>query len=122
MTLLRYDFRVSDRQLPLIPHVSVQEEAQRYLLRADLPGVLPADIEITTEDGVLTLKATRHNPDGTYLRRFTLPEDAAPEHISARSSHGVLEISVAKQPKVEPRRITVEAARSACANDAVRHS
>ena len=110
MTLLRYDFRVSDRQLPLIPHVSVQEEAQRYVLRADLPGVLPADIEITTEDGVLTLKATRHNPDGTYPRRFTLPEDAAPEHISARSSHGVLEISVAKQPKVEPRRITVEAA------------
>jgi HSP20 family protein len=48
--------------------------------------------------------------DLTYLRRFTLPEDAAPEHISARSSHGVLEISVAKQPKVEPRRITVEAA------------
>jgi hypothetical protein len=39
--------------------------------------VLPNDIEITTEDGVLTLKATRRNPETNYLRRFTLPEDAA---------------------------------------------
>ena len=69
-----------------------------------------SDIEITTEDGVLTLKATRRNPETNYLRRFTLPEDAASDQITARSSHGVLEIAVAKQPKVEPRRIAVEAA------------
>lgn len=111
MSLVRYDFRLAPTTATaLLPHVAVQEEAERYVLRADLPGVLPADIEITTLDGVLTLKATRHNPDASYLRRFTLPEDAAADQISARSSHGVLEVSIAKQPKIEPRRITVEAA------------
>lgn len=116
MNLIRYDFRLVPQTAAAaspqvaIPPVAVEEEASRYVLRADLPGVLPNDIEITAEDGVLTLKATRRNPDASYLRRFTLPEDAASEQITARSSHGVLEIAVAKQPKVEPRRITVEAA------------
>ena len=119
MSLIRYDFRLLPQvavratepsAAAAVPPVAVEEEAGRYVLRADLPGVLPNDIEITTEDGVLTLKATRRNPETNYLRRFTLPEDAASEQISARSSHGVLEIAIAKQPKVEPRRITVEAA------------
>jgi len=46
----------------------------------------------------------------SYQRRFTLPEDAQAEDITARSHHGVLEISIGKTPKVQPRRITVEAA------------
>lgn len=111
MSLVRYDFRLAPTATTaLLPHVSVQEEADRYVLRADLPGVLPTDIEITSLEGVLTLKAARHNPDASYLRRFTLPDDAAAEQITARSSHGVLEVSIAKQPKIEPRRINVEAA------------
>ena len=119
MSLIRYDFRLVPQAAvraavqtaaAAVPPVAVEEEAGRYVLRADLPGVLPNDIEITTEDGVLTLEATRRNPETNYLRRFTLPEDAASDQITARSSHGVLEIAVAKQPKVEPRRIAVEAA------------
>jgi HSP20 family protein len=45
-----------------------------------------------------------------FQRRFALPEDADAEQISARSSHGVLEVAIAKLTKVQPRRITVEAA------------
>ena len=43
-------------------------------------------------------------------RRFALPEDADAEQIAARSTHGVLEIGIAKLAKAQPRRITVEAA------------
>jgi len=116
--------RAATRPTALIPHVDVRETADRYVLQADLPGVQPADIEITADQGVLTIRAQRgveRREDaetpvrferfaGTFQRRFTLPEDANVEAISARSHHGVLELTIMKQAKLEPRRIAVEAA------------
>lgn len=126
MSLARFDFGLMNRlhrdleqvlsesrTVALIPRVEVQELAERYVLRADLPGVTPQDIEVTTDQGILTLSAKRSaGQSGTvsYQRRFTLPEEAQAEDITARSSHGVLEISIGKTPKLQPRRITVEAA------------
>ena len=128
MSLVRYDWSLMNRlhreleqalgqsgPVALIPRVESREEATRYVLRADLPGVSPEHIEITAELGVLTLKAQRGSADNaaelvTYQRRFSLPEDADAEQITARSTHGVLEISIAKLVKAQPRRITVEAA------------
>jgi HSP20 family protein len=114
----------AQRRSALIPAVDVHEDAERYMLRADLPGVQPNDIEITADQGVLTIRAERRAERregtdgqgrgerfaGTFVRRFTLPEDADVEAISARSQHGVLELAIQKQVKPEPRRITVEAA------------
>lgn len=126
MSLARFDFGLMNRlhrdleqvlsesrTVALIPRVEVQELAERYVLRADLPGVTPQDIEVTTDQGILTLSAKRsagQNGTVSYQRRFTLPEEAQAEDITARSSHGVLEISIGKTPKLQPRRITVEAA------------
>ncbi|MCP5360367.1 MAG: Hsp20/alpha crystallin family protein [Steroidobacteraceae bacterium] len=112
------------RPAALLPNVDVQEEADRYVIRADLPGVQPADIQITADQGVLTLRAERRVENregnaangryerfaGTFTRRFTLPQDANAEAIGARSEHGVLELTIPKQAKPEPRRITVEVA------------
>ncbi len=107
----------------LIPRAESRELADRYQLRADLPGVDPKDIEVTAEAGVLTIKAARKGwespenasaataqPAWTYQRSFTLPEDANPDAIEARSAHGVLELNVARQAKIQPRRIQVAAA------------
>lgn len=135
MTLLRYqpwslvgrlhrelDQAIGDNApVTLIPRTEVQEHSDRYELRVDLPGVLPQQTEVTAEDGVLTIKATRkpaqaeanaqdERPLWTYERRFTLPEDANSEAIEARSNHGVLTVSVGRQAKVQPRRIQVAAA------------
>lgn len=128
MSLVRYDWTLMNRlhreleqalgqsgPIALIPRVESREEATRYVLRADLPGVAPEHIDITAEQGILTLKAQRGSADNaaelvTYQRRFSLPEDADAEQITARSTHGVLEISIAKLVKAQPRRITVEAA------------
>jgi HSP20 family protein len=112
------------RATALVPQVDVHEEAQRYVIRADLPGVAPADIEVTTEQGVLTLRAERRDEKlvaeagfkrlertaGTFVRRFTLPDDADAAAISARCQHGVLELTIARAQKSQPRRIAVEAA------------
>ena len=105
-----------------VPAVDIREEESRFVLRADLPGVEPKDIEVTMDDGVLTLRGKREleqreeregyrrveRVSGQFFRRFTLPDTADSDAISARSQQGVLEVIIPKQPKLQPRRITVE--------------
>ncbi len=105
------------------PRVDIREEANRFLIQADIPGVDPKDIEIHMEKGVLSIKGTRDTEasskdgefsrvervHGTFHRRFALPDSADAAHISASGRHGVLEISIPKQPEVQPRRIEVKA-------------
>lgn len=106
-----------------IPAVDIREDQDRYVLRADLPGVDPKDIEITMENGVLTIRgerseSTEDNRDGyrrverisgRFFRRFTLPDTADAEKIAANGKHGVLEVTIPKHAKVQPRRISVQA-------------
>ncbi len=107
-----------------IPNVDIHEEAERFLVVADVPGVDGKDIEITAEKGVLTVRGERRSEkkasadgyerveraSGTFLRRFTLPETADAEAIKASHVNGVLEISIPKRPQEQPRRITIQAA------------
>jgi HSP20 family protein len=107
-----------------IPHVDIHEEAERFLVVADVPGVDGKDIEITAEKGVLTIKGQRtsekkssedgyervERASGTFLRRFTLPETADAESIKATQVNGVLEVSIPKRPQEQPRRISIQAA------------
>lgn len=104
------------------PAVDIVELKDRYVLTADLPGVLPESIEISLKDQVLTLEGHRgaaaeggrrhyqERASGRFLRRFTLPATIDGDAIQAKSTHGTLEISVPKQARVTPRRISVEAA------------
>lgn len=113
----------SSRNVAWVPSVDVHEETDRFVVRADLPGVEPKDVEVTAENGVLTIRGERRvekrengegferleRATGTFLRRFTLPETAQAEAIKAKQTNGVLEVSIPKQPKVEPRRIKIDA-------------
>lgn len=107
-----------------LPPVDIVEETDRFVLRADLPGVKPDDIEISMDKGVLSVagkraKEVREETDsvklvertsGTFHRRFALPETANAEEISAKCTDGILEVIVPKQAEVKARRITVQAA------------
>jgi HSP20 family protein len=107
-----------------VPAVDVREEDSRFVVRADLPGVKPEQIEVTADKGLLTLRGERAVEEttdtarfqrverlaGKFERRFQLPEDVRQDAIEARYSNGVLELSIPKQAKAEPRRITVAAA------------
>jgi HSP20 family protein len=104
------------------PSVDVREEENRYTLHADLPGVDAKDIQITADDGVLTIRGDRHSEQregksgyeylersaGTFQRRFSLPDNALADQIKARHTNGVLEVVIPKQGTPEPRRINVE--------------
>jgi HSP20 family protein len=105
-----------------VPSVDVKEEADRWVVRADVPGVDPADIEVSMSDGALTIRGTRsaestdekdgwrrvERVSGSFYRRFTLPDTADAAGIKAASKHGVLELTIPKQPKVMPKRIAVD--------------
>ena len=107
-----------------IPAVDVQEEKERFVVKADLPGVAPDQIEITAEKGVLTLRGERKTEQreeavgyeriervsGNFTRRFTLPENVQADAIKAKFTNGVLEVSIPKQPVVAAKRVVVEAA------------
>ena len=107
-----------------VPAVDIVEEKDRYVLRADVPGVKPEDIDVNMENGVLTVSGERHHESteeaegmrrvervsGKFYRRFNLPDTADAEEISAKSAIGILEVRIPKQPEVQARRITVESA------------
>ncbi len=107
-----------------VPAVDIVEEKDRYVLRADVPGVKPEDIDVNMENGVLTVSGERHHESteeaegmrrvervsGKFYRRFNLPDTADAEEISAKSANGILEVRIPKQPEVQARRITVESA------------
>lgn len=108
-----------------VPAVDVAEYADRFELLIDLPGVDPNAVEITLDNGVLSLAGARQfeksaaaAPDqpqqqrferqqGRFYRRFILPDTADAENVRASGRNGVLEISIAKHPKAKPRRIAV---------------
>ena len=103
------------------PAVDICEKDDRYILTADIPGVNRNDVEITLEDGVLTVKGSRTSESvvseegyrrkerfhGTFSRQFSLPDTVDTANISAVAKDGVLEIEIPKQAKPEPKRITV---------------
>jgi HSP20 family protein len=103
------------------PSVDIEEHADKYVLHADVPGVDPATIEITLENGVLTLSGSREKTleqkgvdsrriervTGRFLRRFTLPESVDAENVKASGKHGVLEVVIPKREAAKPRKITV---------------
>ena len=109
------------------PAVDVREYTDRFQLLMDLPGVEPKDVEITLDNGVLSVSGTRleekavqvKTPEppqqerierrlGPFHRRFILPDTVDAENVNASGRHGVLEIVIPKQAKAQPRRITVK--------------
>ena len=104
-----------------VPAVDIREDADRFVVLADLPGVDPAGIELQMEKGVLTISGQRTAPElaegqrltrsergqGSFNRRFVLPDSADAEGIVANSHNGVLEVRIPKRSEAAPRRIPV---------------
>lgn len=103
------------------PAVDIKEEQGKLVVTADVPGVDPAEIELTVEDGYLTIKGERieesaeeregfkriERSRGTFLRRLVLPDSVDIENISAKGKNGVLEISIPKQESKKALKIEV---------------
>jgi HSP20 family protein len=106
-----------------VPAVDIKEEANQFIIEADIPGVDPKDIEISMENGVLSMKGERRMESreeekdyrrvertyGVFYRRFSLPDTADAEKVSASGKNGVLQIRIPKREVAQPRKISVQA-------------
>ncbi|WP_294955028.1 Hsp20/alpha crystallin family protein [Sulfurovum sp.] len=107
-----------------VPRVNTREGEDAYYVEIDLPGIKKEDIEITTEDNVLTISGERKMKDevkeedyykvesayGKFSRSFTLPEKVDVENIHAESKDGVLEVVIPKLKEEEkkPKKIEIK--------------
>ena len=107
------------------PAVDVLQRDGDLVVRAELPGVSPEDVDITLQNRVLTISGQRREEQeeqrggyyvrerrsGSFSRSMTLPEGVDEDSIRARYENGVLEVTIAGAAAVrEPRRIQVEGA------------
>jgi len=103
----------------LAPPVDIYETDDALVVVADVPGAQRDDIDVTVENGILTLEArTRHaDPEDVvwrefdlapYHRRFRLNDAVDPERIRAELKHGVLRVHLPKAERLRPRRIDVQ--------------
>jgi HSP20 family protein len=104
------------------PDVDIKEEDDRFVLRADIPGVKPEAIDVTMENGMLSIRGERKFEEkeerenfrrmersyGMFYRRFTLPEHTNPEGITATGDNGVLEVIIPKTTETQQKRIEVK--------------
>jgi HSP20 family protein len=95
-------------------------EGEQYVLRAELPGIDPdQDVEITVDNGVLTIKAERREEKkeggrsefryGAFSRSVTLPTEADEDAVTATYGNGVLEVRVGMKAakELEAKRIAI---------------
>lgn len=119
----------STRGRPVVaPPVDIYENAEEYLVLADLPGVDTNDVQIRFEDGELSIRASRAdigpgegNGRGAgapgeefvaadFVRRFSIPETVDASKIDAKLQAGVLHLTLPKASRVRPRQISVKSA------------
>jgi HSP20 family protein len=106
-----------------VPSVDVHEEPEQFVVQADLPGVESKDINVTADQGVLTISGQRRSEQrekhkgfsrvervaGSFVRRFTLPDNVRTDDIRAQHVNGVLQVTIPKAQAPEPKRVAIEA-------------
>jgi HSP20 family protein len=104
------------------PEVEISEDDKEYLVKADLPEMKKQDVKVTVENGVLSISGERKSEKeekkkkyhriersyGTFLRTFTLPDDADATRIAAEFKEAVLKVHLPKSPAAKPKTVEVK--------------
>jgi HSP20 family protein len=106
------------------PLADIIEDEREYLIKAELPELKREDVKVTVENGVLTISGERkfekeekkrkfHRVErgyGTFVRSFTLPDDADGNKVKAEFKNGVLTVRLLKSEHAKPKQIEVNVA------------
>jgi HSP20 family protein len=121
--LLSWDPFFSARQISAyVPAFEVKETNDAFVLKADIPGVAEADLDIAVHNSVLTVSGTRHAEErkdgetfalyerqyGSFSRSFSLPDSADGDRVEAKLDNGVLNLTIFKKAEAKPRKIAVQ--------------
>ena len=103
------------------PPVDIYEEGDNLVLKAELPGINPDDVEVRVEENTLYLKGERkfekevkeenyHRVErvyGTFARTFSLPNTIDSEKVAANYKDGVLTLTLPKKEEAKPKTIKI---------------
>jgi HSP20 family protein len=105
------------------PAMDIVEEADRYRIRVEVPGLAAEDVQVSILDGALTVKGTKRPVApagdehrylrkecrfGGFCRRYELPGAVDEDNVTASCKNGVLEMSIPKKPEAQGRAVKVE--------------
>lgn len=104
------------------PLVDIMEDDKEYLIKSELPEIKKEDVKVTVENGLLTISGERklekeengkryHRVErsyGSFVRSFTLPDDADSSKVNAEFKDGILRVRVAKSEHARPKQIEVK--------------
>ncbi len=107
-----------------VPAVDIYEDAQKLVLKLEVPGIEEKDLDIRVENGLLTVKGERkleteekeknfHRIErsyGSFYRAFSLPSTVDWEHVDAKYVNGVLKLELKKKPEAQPKQIKINVA------------
>lgn len=106
-----------------VPAVDVREDEQGYRFELELPGVDPARVEITADNGVLTVRGDKVSErkesesarwhvverlTGSFRRSFQLPPNVAEDRIEAEFSQGLLTVRMPRAELPKPKKIEIK--------------
>ena len=105
------------------PPLNVWDEGEVFVLRAEMPGVEPSDVDVSVQGDTVTIQGERKLPDppeggswhrrersaGRFRRSLTLPEQVDPSGVTASCRDGILEIRLPRHESSKQRRIEVTA-------------
>jgi HSP20 family protein len=106
------------------PAADITEDENEYVIKAELPDVRKEDVKVTVENGVLMISGERkfekeekkkkyHRIErayGSFVRSFTLPDDADAGKVKAEFKDGVLTVHLLKSEQAKPKQIDVQVA------------
>ena len=104
------------------PHVDMCEDDKALVVKADIPGVNPKDIDITVDEGALIIKGEKKEEReekqknyqrmerfvGQFYRSIALPSGVDVDKVSACTANGVITITVPKTPSAQPKKVTIQ--------------
>jgi HSP20 family protein len=114
--------RIPGGDQPWVPMAEVYEADDKFVVRVELPGVNPDDVDVTVVGDSLLVKGERKPPQGVaaeqyhecercygkFLRRIALPADVEVNKIEAAYDNGILEVSVTKSKAAKPMKIKIQ--------------
>ena len=106
------------------PLADITEDDKEYVIKAELPDVKKEDVKVSVQNGVLTISGERkfekeekkkkyHRVErsyGSFVRSFTLPDQADSSKVKAEFKNGMLTVRVPKNEKAKPKQIEVNVA------------
>ncbi len=109
-----------------MPLVDIHETDDSLVLKADLPGINPDDVEVRVEDNTLYLKGERrfekevkeenlHRLErsyGTFSRSFVLPNSVDSDKVQAAYKDGILTLTMPKREEAKPKTIKINVAKA----------